>query len=205
MKNKLLFLLLLSVGVASGCSNDNAVNVPENDVLESTPVDEEGVDYGMGHYTEENIGSAEDHEIVSESSVPSMPSEYTEARFEELKELATVNDIEAQKLLDEMFTITSDLANQGNAAAQNLLGVMYDKEIDETIHWNDSHALAREWFHKSADQGNTSALNTLGEMYFQGASVKQSYPTAMKWFKKSCDNGDENGCLRYETVAGWAR
>lgn len=191
MKIKLLFLFLFSFSVILGCSSDNTDNVSASDVLESTSINEEGVDYGMEHYTEESIDSANDAEILAGSAVPAMPSEYTETSFKELKDLAGFHDAEAQKRLDEMFTVTNDLANQGNAEAQNLLGVMYDNEIYETINSIESYILAREWFRKSADQGNDEAQFNLGTMYFYGrGSRRQDYITGRELYIKAANQGN---------------
>lgn len=72
MNIKLSISLLLFFGVISGCSSDKNVDdssVPdpiENNVQVDTlsnvdPIEEVEVDYGMGHYTDENIDSAEEY------------------------------------------------------------------------------------------------------------------------------------------------
>ena len=52
-------------------------------------------------------------------------------------------------------------AEQGNALAQNNLGVMYAE--GKGVSRNDSEAV--KWFRKSAEQGNSAGQSNLGEMY----------------------------------------
>ena len=52
-------------------------------------------------------------------------------------------------------------AEQGNAHAQNNLGVMYEK--GQGVPQNDAEAL--KWFRKSAEQSNAVAQKNLGFMY----------------------------------------
>jgi uncharacterized protein len=77
------------------------------------------------------------------------------------------------------------LAEQGNALAQNSLGVMYvegkgvSQDSDEAI----------RWFRKAADQGLAEAQTNLGWMYVEGKSVSQDYAEAAKWFRNAADQG----------------
>jgi TPR repeat protein len=72
------------------------------------------------------------------------------------------------------------LAEQGNALAQNSLGLMYvegkgvSQDYDEAI----------RWFRKAADQGLAKAQTNLGWMYVEGESVSQDYAEAAKCFAK---------------------
>jgi TPR repeat protein len=67
------------------------------------------------------------------------------------------------------------LANQGNAAAQYNLGLMYA----------DGHGVAQDdaaamsWFRKTADQGYADAQYNLGLMYADGQGVAQDDAAAM--------------------------
>ncbi|MBI0407747.1 MAG: sel1 repeat family protein, partial [Nitrosospira sp.] len=63
------------------------------------------------------------------------------------------------------------LAEQGNAAAQNNLGVMYDQ--GEGVIQNYQEAL--KWFRLSAIQGDVEAQNNLGVMYDQGRGITKDY------------------------------
>ena len=70
------------------------------------------------------------------------------------------------------------LAEQGAAAAQNNLGVMYKKGQGVP----QDYASAVKWYRKAAKQGYALALNNLGTMYGNGQGVPQDYVQAHVWF-----------------------
>jgi hypothetical protein len=70
------------------------------------------------------------------------------------------------------------LAEQGDAAAQNNLGVMYYK--GEGV--PQDYAKAVKWFRKTAEQGNADAQYSLGLMYDEGLGVPQDYAQAHMWY-----------------------
>ncbi len=70
------------------------------------------------------------------------------------------------------------LAEQGDAVAQNNLGVMYRR--GEGV--PQDYAEAVKWYRKAAEQGAALALNNLGVMYDQGQGVPQDYVQAHVWF-----------------------
>jgi len=69
------------------------------------------------------------------------------------------------------------LAEQGNAEAQNNLGIMY--EYGRGVPEDDTEAA--KWFLKAAEQGNRFAQLSLGIMYECGAGVPQDYVLAYMW------------------------
>jgi TPR repeat protein len=75
------------------------------------------------------------------------------------------------------FDETKALAEQGHAAAQHNLGVMYT--TGEGVPENDTEAV--KWYRKAAEQGNVSAQNNLGAMYAQGDGVPENDAEAVKW------------------------
>jgi predicted aspartyl protease len=77
------------------------------------------------------------------------------------------------------------LADQGNAVAQNSLGVMYAK--GQGVPPND--AVAVSWYRKAADQGNATAQYNLGAMYEKGRGVQQYLLMAIIWYQKAADQG----------------
>ena len=108
-------------------------------------------------------------------------------------------------------------AEQGNADAQNKLGVMYEK--GQGILKDDKEAV--KWFRKSAKQGNTEASKylkitlrrqkrksilenliskakggdsnsqfKLGEMYFNGRGVKRNPVESLKWYTLAARQGN---------------
>ena len=78
------------------------------------------------------------------------------------------------------------LAQQGNAAAQNNLGMMY-KKGDGVAQDFDT---AVKWFKLAAKQGHTSAQVSLGLMYKKGDGVPRDYKAAEKWWKLAAQQRD---------------
>ena len=76
-------------------------------------------------------------------------------------------------------------AQNGNAAAQNSLGVCYANGQGVT----QSYTEAVKWYRKAADQGYAVAQNNLGGCYANGQGVTQSYAEAVKWYRKAADQG----------------
>ena len=97
-------------------------------------------------------------------------------QFDNLKLL--INKIDISKL-------SSD-ADEGNADAQNILGVMYANGL--SVEHNDLEAV--KWYRKSAEQGNAQAQSNLGLMYVAGRGVKQDDAEAVKWYRKSAEQGN---------------
>jgi TPR repeat protein len=77
------------------------------------------------------------------------------------------------------------LAEQGNAAAQFNLAIIYAKGRGVPQHY----ATAVSWLRKSADQGDADAQNNLGFMYEMGRGVPQDFAAALSWFRKAADKG----------------
>jgi hypothetical protein len=76
-------------------------------------------------------------------------------------------------------------ADQGYAAAQSSLGVMYF--VGRGVPQDDREAAA--WSHKAADQGNAIAQNNLGSMFGSGRGVSQDNKEAVVWYRKAADQG----------------
>jgi TPR repeat protein len=77
------------------------------------------------------------------------------------------------------------LAEQGNADAQNELGVMYARGLGVT----QSYREAVKWYRLAAGQQHAVAQSNLGFMFYQGEGVPQDYNEAAKWFRLSADQG----------------
>ena len=84
------------------------------------------------------------------------------------------------------FQEMKPLAEQGDAAAQFNLGIMYDK--GQGIAQNYIQAV--EWYQKAAEQGVAAAQYNLGHMYDKGQGVPQNYTQAVAWYKKAAEQGD---------------
>jgi uncharacterized protein len=69
-------------------------------------------------------------------------------------------------------------AEQGVAAAQHNLGVMYDN--GQGVVQDDAEAVM--WYRKAAAQRHAPAQHNLGVMYADGRGVPQDYVQAHMWF-----------------------
>ena len=78
------------------------------------------------------------------------------------------------------------LAETGDSAAQNNLGVLYRNGQGTRV----DHVEALKWFRRSADQRNASAEYNLGLAYAAGFGVAVNKEEASRWFKLSAEQGD---------------
>jgi hypothetical protein len=84
------------------------------------------------------------------------------------------------------LTLLQPMVDQGNAAAQSRLGVMYF----------DGHGVLQDyseavkWYRRAAEKGDTSAQSYLGFMYLKGRGVPQDYAEALKWARPAADRGN---------------
>lgn len=153
------------------------------------------------------------------------PSSFVpEAPIEALKAKAEKGDAKAQFELGKKFMETENAeavkwlrksADQGNADAQDVLGICY---FDGKIVAQDSTD-AITWFRKAAEQGNAPAQFNLGACYYYGHGVKQDYVEAVAWFRKAAAQGDDcaqnnlGGCYKqgrgmpqnYDEAVKWYR
>jgi len=77
------------------------------------------------------------------------------------------------------------LAEQGSAAAQYRLGVMYAHGIMV----DKDYRTAREWFERAARQGDAQAAYELGVLYELGRGVWQDERQAAYWFQQGARGG----------------
>jgi len=107
-------------------------------------------------------------------------------------------DLAQAVLADDVpdFQETLQTAEQGYAAAQYNLGVMYAHGLGVRQH----DAQAAQWFRKAAEQGVANAQYNLGLMYAYGQGVRQNYKSAKEWLGKACDNGLQQSCDAYREL-----
>ena len=77
-------------------------------------------------------------------------------------------------------------AEQGDADAQLMLGVMY--ELGQGV--PQDYAQAAEWYRRAAEQGSATAQIPLGHMYRHGRGVPQDYAKAVEWYRKAAEQGN---------------
>lgn len=75
------------------------------------------------------------------------------------------------------------LAEAGNAAAQNRLGLLYHDGQGV----RQSYERAKHWFTKAAVQGHARAQVNLGTIYLVGHGFYQSDQLALFWFRKAAE------------------
>ena len=78
------------------------------------------------------------------------------------------------------------LAEQGNAMAQYVLGVMYRDGQGVPQDYRETE----KWYQKAAAQGFAPAQFNLGVMYEYGQGVPQDHKEALKWYRKAAEQGD---------------
>jgi TPR repeat protein len=78
------------------------------------------------------------------------------------------------------------LAEQGDAGAQFILGVMYRK--GEGVPQNDKTAV--KWYTLAAELGFAGAQTLLGFMHRKGEGVLQDYKTAVNWYTLAAEQGN---------------
>ena len=111
-----------------------------------------------------------------------------EQQFQQGSEATTRGDYQTT------FKFLLPLAEQGNAEAQLMLGVMYARGIG--VKQDDFEAV--KWYRQAAEQGDADAQAILGFLYLLGErGVQVNKSLAKEWFGKACDNGDQNGCEYY--------
>ena len=77
------------------------------------------------------------------------------------------------------------LAEQGNAKAQYLLGLMYIEGQGVPQNYDE----AVKWLRLAADQGDANGQANLGVMYEKGRGVPQDYGEAVKWLRLAAEQG----------------
>lgn len=75
-------------------------------------------------------------------------------------------------------------AEQGNAEAQNRLGILY--RDDRSVLKNDAQAVA--WFRKAAEQNYAPAEANLADMYSEGKGVPKDQDLFVYWLRKAAEH-----------------
>jgi uncharacterized protein len=88
----------------------------------------------------------------------------------------------------EAARILAPLAAQGDPAAQDYLGFMY--ETGRGVPRNYTQAAV--WYRRAADQGDTAGQFALGLLYDKGQGVPQDYVEAHKWLNLAAAGAPRN-------------
>lgn len=89
-----------------------------------------------------------------------------------------------------------ELAEEGNAYAQNNLGVVYQKGSGVEVDLQK----AVYWFQRGAEGGNGKAMSNLGVAYLKGYGVERNIPLAAEWIRKSAITGEQSGYFNLATL-----
>ena len=85
----------------------------------------------------------------------------------------------------EAMRLWRHLAEQGDAAAQGAIGMMYD--IGKGVPEDDAEAA--KWYRMAAEQGKANAQFVLGLKYVYGEGVPQDYVAAHMWLNLAAAQG----------------
>jgi TPR repeat protein len=77
------------------------------------------------------------------------------------------------------------LAENGDAKAQSILGLMYSYGEGVPEDYRES----ARWYRRAAEQGSSVAQYNLGMFYLEGQGVSQNTDEAIEWLTKSADGG----------------
>lgn len=92
-------------------------------------------------------------------------------------------------------------AEQGDATAQNRLGVMYAG--GQGVAKDDSESL--KWYRKAAEHGNASAQTNIGNRYANGRGVPKDEDEAVKWYRKAAEQGNASAQAKLKALTDVAR
>ncbi len=101
----------------------------------------------------------------------------------------TLSDAEAAYERGDYSTalpLYKTLAEQGDAMAQLILGVMYHFGEEGVP---QDYKTALKWYRLAAEQGHAKAQNNLGVMYDNGEGVPQDDKIALKWYRLAAEQG----------------
>ena len=97
--------------------------------------------------------------------------------------------------------IFTKYAEQGNASAQDKLGLMYF--VGWGVPEDDKEAV--KWFRLAAEQGQSLAQVNLGTLYYRGGGVPQSYVYAHMWWNIAASDGSDRGAKNRDLIAAKKR
>lgn len=80
----------------------------------------------------------------------------------------------------QAYPLLKELAESGHPAAQNDLGVMYDRGLHVPV----DKEVSFYWCEKAAEGGNGAAMDNIGKAYLTGDGVEVNCKMAVFWFEK---------------------
>jgi len=95
--------------------------------------------------------------------------------------------------------MVKNMAKNGDARAQNNLGIMYETGYGVPQDYTE----AVKWYQAAANQGHAAAQFNLGTMYEKGRGVPQDDAQAAKWFRLAAEQGYAEGAQPRHHVCHW--
>lgn len=117
----------------------------------------------------------------------------------------------------QALTLAQPLAENGNADAQLLMGIMYMRGLGVS----KDTSKAYDMYLKAAEQGQAAAMHNLASMHYRGEGIPINFSEAREWNRKAAESGltiaqhdyaamlesgvggsrDMNGALRFYQMA----
>ena len=86
---------------------------------------------------------------------------------------------------DTALAVFRPLAENGDAKAQSILGMMYNYGEGVPV----DHRESARWYRRAAEQNYSVAQYNLGMAYLEGKGLKANTDEAIEWLTKAADNG----------------
>lgn len=128
--------------------------------------------------------------LLSLGIIQCTPIETDEEKFKRAYQFSN------QQNYSDAFPLFQQLAEQGNADAQGIIGEMYHQGLGVIQNYKQ----AVYWYSKAAEQGVAEAKFNLGLMYTSGEGVQIDLSKAKQLFKQACDTGDSYSCKYYDIL-----
>ena len=93
-----------------------------------------------------------------------------------------------EKNVSKAIDLFRESAELGNAEAQWMVGLVYDKGVDGIVTKNPRKAL--RWYRESAEQGYVNAMVSLGNCYVNGVGVTEDPREAVRWYGLAAERGN---------------
>lgn len=94
--------------------------------------------------------------------------------------------LSSERFNSDAYRVCKRAAEQGEAWAQSLLGMMY-RDGGEGVVRNYREAV--KWFRLAAEQGESAAQSNLGAAYYNGEGVTRNRQEAYIWFLLAASQG----------------
>lgn len=95
------------------------------------------------------------------------------------------------------FSLWMPLAENGDADAQNYLGILYYLGFGT----QKDYKKALDWYERAARAGHADAQRNLGDMINFGRGIRKDNQAAYKWYFAASQQGNEKATRQIEVIA----